>query len=113
MHEQSIVEAIMATALERAEKENAKKILSVYLIVGELSGVLEEAVDFYWSFLSRDTIAAGSKLFFMRPPTLVRCRSCGTEYTPENMKIICPKCKERKVEILSGRELFIENMEVE
>jgi Zn finger protein HypA/HybF involved in hydrogenase expression len=49
----------------------------------------------------------------MRPPTLVRCRACGTEYSPENLKLVCPKCKERKVEILSGRELFIENMEVE
>jgi hydrogenase nickel incorporation protein HypA/HybF len=113
MHEQSIVEAIMALALENAGKENAKKIIRVYLVVGELSGVLQEAVEFYWRFLSKNTIAAGSELFFMQPPTLVRCRACGTEYTPENLKLVCPKCKERKVEILSGRELFIDNMEVE
>ena len=113
MHEMSIVESIVSTVLEKAEKDNAKKVHGVYLVIGELSGVLTDAVEFYFSFLTKDTIAAGAKLFFMQPPTLVRCRNCGTEYSPENMKLDCPKCKERKIEIISGRELFIESIEVE
>jgi hydrogenase nickel incorporation protein HypA/HybF len=113
MHEQSIVEALLSTVLEKAEEAKAKKILRVYLVVGELSGVLQEAVDFYFSFLSKDTIAAGANLFFIQPPTQVRCRNCNTVYSPENLNLTCPNCKERKVEIISGRELYIENMEVE
>ena len=113
MHEQSIVEAILATALERAAKEKASKIIRIYLVIGELSGVLDEAVEFYWDFLTKDTIAAGSNLFFMRPPTEVRCRNCNTVFSPENLNVTCPNCKERKIEIISGRELFIESMEVE
>jgi hydrogenase nickel incorporation protein HypA/HybF len=62
MHEQSIVEALLAKVLEEARKEEAKKVLRVYLVIGELSGVLTDAVDFYFSFLSRDTIAADASL---------------------------------------------------
>jgi hydrogenase nickel incorporation protein HypA/HybF len=113
MHEQSIVEALLATVLEKAKEGEAKKVVRVYLVVGELSGVLQDAVDFYFGFLSQNTIAAGADLFFVQPPTLVRCRECNTEFSPENLNLSCPKCKERKVEILSGRELYIESMEVE
>jgi hydrogenase nickel incorporation protein HypA/HybF len=113
MHEQSIVEALVAMVLEKAQEGKATKVLRVYLVVGELSGVLEEAVEFYFGFLTKGTIAEGASLFFVRPPTEVRCRNCGTVYRPENLKIICPNCKERKVEIISGKELYIDNMEVE
>lgn len=113
MHEQSIVEALLSTVLEKANEAKATKVRRVYLVVGELSGVLQDAVDFYFGFLSKGTIAEGASLFFIQPPTQVRCRNCGTVYTPENLKLVCPNCKERKVEILSGRELYIENMEVE
>ena len=113
MHEQSIVEALLAKVLEEAQKEEAKKVLRVYLVIGELSGVLTDAVDFYFSFLSRDTIAADASLFFIQPPTQVRCRNCNTVFSPENLNLNCPECKERKIEIISGRELYIESLEVD
>lgn len=113
MHEQGIVEALLALALENAEKEKASKILRIYLVVGELSGVLEEAVEFYFSFLSRDTIAAEASLFFMHTPAELRCRNCNTVFTPERLNFNCPNCNERQVEIISGRELYIDSMEVE
>ena len=113
MHELSIVEALVKTVMEKAEEGKAVKVKSVYLVVGELSGVLTEAVEFYFSFLTKDSIAAGASLFFVQPPTQVKCRNCGTVYNPENLNLTCPQCKERKVEIISGRELYIESMEVE
>jgi hydrogenase nickel incorporation protein HypA/HybF len=113
MHEMSIVESIVATVLEKAEEAKATKVLRVYLVIGELSGVINDSVEFYFGFLAKDTIAKDAKLFFMRPPTQVRCRNCSTVYSPENLNLTCPSCKERKVEIISGRELFIDNIEVE
>ena len=113
MHEQSIVESLLALAIENAEKAKASRILRIYLVVGELSGVLEEAVDFYFSFLSKDTIAAQASLFFMHTPAQVRCRNCNTVFSPERLDFHCPNCKEQQVEIIGGRELYIESMEVE
>ncbi len=99
--------------LQKAQEANARKVLRVYLVIGELTGVLNDAVELYFALLTKDTIAAGAELFFQRPPTLVRCRNCGTEYSPENLKIICPQCHEQKIEIISGRELYIDNLDVE
>ena len=113
MHEQSIVESLLALALENAEKEKASKILRIYLVVGELSGVVEEAVNFYFTLLSRDTIAAHASLFFMRTPVQVRCHNCSTVFDPENLDFHCPNCKGQQIEIIGGRELYIESMEVE
>lgn len=113
MHEQSIVESLLALALKNAEQAKASKILRIYLVVGELSGVLEEAVNFYFSFLSRDTIAAQASLFFTRTPAQLRCRNCNTIFTPEKFDLHCPNCKEQQVEIVAGRELYIDSIEVE
>jgi hydrogenase nickel incorporation protein HypA/HybF len=113
MHELSIVEAMVSMVLEKAKEANASKVLRVYLVVGELSGVLNEAVELYFALLTKDTIAAKAELFFMRPPTQVRCRNCNTVYSPVNLKITCPNCREQKIKIISGGELYIDNLEVE
>ena len=113
MHEQSIVESLLALALENAEKANAKRILRIYLVVGEYSGVLEEAVNFYFSFLSKNTIAADASLFYTRIPAQLRCRNCDRIFYPEKLDFHCPDCNEQQVEIISGRELYIDSMEVE
>jgi hydrogenase nickel incorporation protein HypA/HybF len=113
MHEQSIVESLLALALEKAAEAKASKILRIYIVVGELSGVLEEAVDFYFSFLSRDTIAAQASLFFTNTPAQLRCRNCSTIFLPEKLDFHCPNCQEQQVDIISGRELYIDSMEVE
>jgi hydrogenase nickel incorporation protein HypA/HybF len=113
MHEQSVVESLLALAIENAEKEKASKILRIYLVVGELSGVIEEAVDFYFTFLSRGTIAENASIFYMHIPAEVRCRNCSTVFSPENLDFHCPNCKEQQIEIIGGRELYIESMEVE
>jgi hydrogenase nickel incorporation protein HypA/HybF len=113
MHEQSIVESLLALALENAERAKATRIHRIYLVIGELSGVVEEAVDFYFSFLSKDTIAADASLFFTRAPAQLRCRNCDTTFTPERMDFHCPDCHEQQVEIIAGRELYIDSLEVE
>ena len=113
MHEQSIVESLLSIAIENAEKAQASRILRIYLVVGELSGVVEESVDFYFSFLKRDTIAADASIFYNRIPAQLHCRKCDKVFTPENLDYRCPDCKETTIEIVGGRELYIDSLEVE
>ena len=113
MHEQSIVESLLALALENAQKAKAGKILKIHLVVGELSGVVEDSVNFYFSFLSKQTIAAQASLVFTRTPARLRCRKCDMIFTHERPDFHCPNCQEQQAEIISGRELYIESLEVE
>jgi hydrogenase nickel incorporation protein HypA/HybF len=113
MHEQSVVESLLALAIENAERAEARKILKIHLVVGELSGVVDEAVEFYFNFLSRDTIAAQASLCFEHISTQLRCRKCGTVFQPERVDMQCPECKDRQVDIIAGRELYMDSLEVE
>jgi hydrogenase nickel incorporation protein HypA/HybF len=113
MHKQSIVESLLTLALKNAEKAVAHKIISVDLVVGDYTGVVEDAVSFYFGFLSKDTIAAGAKINYRHVPGQLRCRDRDLLFALQKHDYHCPKCEGRRMEIVGGRELYIENMEVE
>jgi hydrogenase nickel incorporation protein HypA/HybF len=112
MHEQSIVESLLALALKKAEEAKASKIVRIYLVVGELSGVVENSVNYYFRFLRQNTIASDATIVFTRTPSRLRCRKCSTVFSPVNMDMHCPKCNEEDAEIIGGRELYMDSLEV-
>ncbi len=113
MHEASITESLLSLAVEKAKEAKAKKIISINLVVGELSGVVGDCVQFYFDVISKDTLADGAKLYFETKPTQIKCRKCGTVSTPTNHEWACSQCHETDVEIVSGRECYMESIEVE
>ncbi len=113
MHELSITESILSIALEKAEAVPANKISKINLTIGELSGIVDECVQFYFDLLSKDTIAAEASLSFHQLPTKLRCRNCAITFSPDNLDWACPDCREQKIEIVSGRECYVESIEVE
>ena len=113
MHEQSIVESILSLALKNAAKAGARRIIGINLVVGDYTGVEQEAVDFYFGFLGKNTVAAGAKINYTRVAAQLRCRDCDILFPMQKRDFQCPKCSGRRVEIAGGRDLFIESMEVE
>ena len=113
MHEYSITESMLSLALEKANEAKASKVIRINLVVGELSGVVGECVKFYFDFLSKDTIARGAELAFETKPTQVRCHKCDNVFTPSDHNWACPECHESGIEIVSGRECYMESIEVE
>jgi len=113
MHEYSITESILSLALDKASEANAGKITRVNLVVGELSGVVAECVQFYFDHISKDTPADGANLAFTIKPTTVRCHKCDNIFTPQDSDWSCPECHEIGMDIISGRECYMESIEVE
>ncbi|OGO31975.1 MAG: hydrogenase maturation nickel metallochaperone HypA [Chloroflexi bacterium RBG_16_56_11] len=113
MHEYSITESLLSLALEKASEARAGKITRINLVVGELAGVVGECVQFYFDAISQETIARGARLSFEMRPTKVRCQKCQTVFSPDGHDWSCPGCREMAVEIVSGRECFMESIEVE
>ncbi len=113
MHEASITESMLSLALEKAGEAKAVKITRINLVVGELSGVVPECVQFYFDAISKNTIAERAALCFETKPTQIRCRKCQNVFTPANHDWACPKCREISAEIVSGRECYMESIEVE
>ena len=113
MHEFSITESVLNLAVEKAREANATRIIRINMVVGELSGVVGECVQFYFNTFSKDTIASGAELCFETKPTRVRCSKCQTVFAPKDSNWTCPNCKETGIEIVSGRECYMESLEVE
>jgi len=113
MHEFSITQNILSIALEQAEAAKANKIVNINLTIGELTGIVDECVQFYFDLLSRDTIAAEASLSFNLIPTKLRCRNCTTTFSPDNLDWACPSCREQKIEIVAGRECSVISIEVD
>jgi len=114
MHELSITQSLLDIVLEKAQAVQATKITRIDLVIGELSGIIDECVSSCFEFVSQGTIAAGATLCFSRPATELRCRQCGTTFSPSpDGDWQCPACGELRTDIISGRECFVSSMEVD
>jgi hydrogenase nickel incorporation protein HypA/HybF len=109
MHELSVTESILAIALRHGERANAKQISDLYLVIGSLSSIVDNSVQFYWDLISEGTIAEGANLHFHRIPAELVCRECDTSYSPES-SLTCPKCDSSKIWIKSGQEFYLESI---
>ena len=112
MHEYSITESILSLALDKAREADAVKITRINLVVGELSGVVAECVQFYFDHISKDTAAAGADLSIETKPTSLRCYKCENIFTPRDGDWSCPECQETGIDIITGRECYMESIEV-
>ena len=113
MHELTITQNMVDIAVEQAEAAGANQIKRINLVVGQMSGIVEESVQFYFGFINKDTIAEGATLNFKTIPTTAKCLNCGTQFELPEYDWVCPSCHSTKMEIVSGKELFIESIEVE
>ena len=111
MHELGITENIVNIAVDKAKEAQASEITKINLVIGELSGFVPDCIEFYFDFLSKDSIAEGATLHFELTPSQFRCRSCSTVFRPQDTIWTCPKCQSQSVEITGGRELYIESIE--
>jgi len=113
MHELAITQSMLNLVLEQAEKARAKEVKKINLVIGEMTGVVDECVQFYFDFLSRGTIAEGAVLAIKAVSTQVQCRGCDRLFELMEFDWTCPHCRGNNIEIVAGKELFVESIEVE
>jgi hydrogenase nickel incorporation protein HypA/HybF len=113
MHELAITQSMLDIVLERAKESGARKVGAINLVIGELSGFVEESVRFYFDFLAKNTIAEGAALNFKPVPPRARCRSCDKPFELRELDWSCPQCGGSDIEITAGKELSIESIDIE
>jgi len=113
MHELAITQSMFDLVLEQAKKAGAKKVGKINLVIGEMTGVVGDCVQFYFDFISKGTLAEGAALSFAMVPPKARCRDCGKTFELREFDWACPYCQGNGMEIIAGKELFVESIEVE
>ena len=112
MHELTATQNILSIVLAEAAKVGAARVVRVSVKVGEWSTIEPECMEFCFRVLAQGTPAEGAQLAIERIPVRYRCGSCGLEYIPEGGSYACPGCSGASGTLVSGRELFIDSIEV-
>lgn len=113
MHELSITESLLKTASDYAQKNKAKKVAVLNLVIGELSGIIDESVQFYWDMISNDSICENSTLHFDKRKAIMKCTACGNEFALDGELAPCPVCTSMDLKFISGNEFLLESIEIE
>jgi hydrogenase nickel incorporation protein HypA/HybF len=112
MHELAVTESILEIASSHARQAEAQRVTDIYLVIGRLSSIIDDSVQFYWDMVSENTICAGAKLHFKRIPAEFKCRDCGHQFTLERELEPCPQCSSLKIQVIRGDEFRMESIEV-
>jgi len=112
MHELAITEDMLNLVLAEAEKHGAQKVNCVKLVIGEMTGIVSDCVRFCFEQISKDTIAEGATLSFDVIPAAGRCRDCRERFQIADFIWACPNCHSLNIDIVAGRELYLESLEV-
>ncbi len=113
MHEMAICENILGILRDEALLQNYEKVRRVCLEVGPLSGVEIEALKFGFDVVTRNSLAEGAVLDIRETDAVARCMPCdrdvpiGARYDP------CPRCGSHQLQVTSGQELRIKELEVD
>lgn len=116
MHELPVTESILKVVLKHAEKNSVCQVVSISLQIGKLSDLEDEWIQRYFDYLSKGTLAEGAKLKIERMPIMVQCSACSTSYEAEAASLgdlVCPACGGKNITLVSGREYYIKDMEVQ
>jgi hydrogenase nickel incorporation protein HypA/HybF len=109
LHELSVTQNILEIALRHAQEAGAVRIREINLVIGELSSIVDDSVQFYWDIISEGTMAQGAVLRFERIPATLRCRECALSRDD----YACPACGSFAVGVGGGDEFYLESIEVD
>ncbi len=100
-------------AIEAAERESAKRITRLHLQIGELAGVVPDAMAFAFDVASAGTIAEGAAFEWDSVKVRCRCANGCPDFEPDSMIFTCPQCGTISMDLLAGRELHLVDIEIE
>lgn len=113
MHELAVTESLLNTASDYAIKNNAQRVISLNIIIGELSSIIDDSVQFYWDIISENTICEKSTLIFNKIPAKFICQSCSEEFKIKGELRPCPVCGSMDLRTTQGDEFLLESIEIE
>jgi hydrogenase nickel incorporation protein HypA/HybF len=112
MHEVSIMQGALETAIQAARKSGATRIHVLRMRIGAMSGVVPDSLHFAFEVVREGTMAAGAELMIENVPAVCWCPDCQKEFSSDDFVYECPICHRLSAELRRGRELELANMEV-
>ena len=113
MHELSIAMSIVEMAQEESERQGNARVLAVHLRLGQLSGVMKEALLSSYEMACEATPLEGSRLLIEEIPVEVFCPTCdGPRMVDSIQWFCCPDCGTSTPTVLRGKEMEVIALEI-
>jgi hydrogenase nickel incorporation protein HypA/HybF len=114
MHELSIAMSIVDLAIEEAQRRGGVQVNAVHLKLGQLSGVVKDALLFSYGLSCEGTALEGSRLVIEEVPAMIYCPNCRAERTLTSIqRFFCPVCNTPTPQIVQGREMEVIALEIQ
>jgi hydrogenase nickel incorporation protein HypA/HybF len=114
MHELSIATAIVERAQELAGRHRGAEVTAVRVRVGELAGVVPDALRFSFDVAREGTPVGAARLVVEDIPATAHCAPCDAPFAVGTPPYLwCPRCDRPTTRLVSGRELEITAIELE
>jgi hydrogenase nickel incorporation protein HypA/HybF len=112
MHELSIAMGIVDIASEEAERRGVR-VNAVHLKLGQLSGVVKDALLASYEMACLDTPLQGTQLLIEDVPVVVFCPNCNAERTLDSMQwFCCGECGTPTSRVVRGKEMEVVALEI-
>jgi len=112
MHEFSIMQSTLETAAQKMSVAGATQIHRLSVRIGQLSGVVPEALRFAFDALKTGSPAAGAELAIEEIPAVCWCADCAAEFATADLKYECPRCHQPSGDLRRGKEMELTSLEV-
>jgi hydrogenase nickel incorporation protein HypA/HybF len=108
-----ITQGILDASFQAARDAGATQITEIRISVGELTEVVEFALQFAFEALTPGTMAEGATLVVTHIAAKSHCKVCDADFEHDRFQMLCPTCDSFEVTLLHGRELQIDSIETE
>ena len=112
MHEMSLAEGVLQLIEDAARAQEFSKVTTVWLEIGQLSGVEVEAMKFCFDAVIRDSIADGARLEILATPGTGWCMQCSQTVPMREVFGECPDCGSHQMQVTGGTEMRVKELEV-
>ena len=113
MHELSVTSYLVDAVDTRARELGATRVLTINLVIGERSGIVDDSLRFYFEMLAPGTLVEGAALNVARTSLRFHCAACARDYGPSGFDFLCPNCGALGEVVDDGSDLLIESLEIE
>lgn len=113
MHELGLATSILDIVRQYVPEDRGALVRRVHVRVGDLSGVMTDALAFCFSVAVEGTPYRSAVLDIEHVPICGRCKDCGAALSMVQPVFWCPECHSPRVHMVSGRELSVLDVEMD
>ena len=89
------------------------KLISMELSLGKLSGIDQHSLSFALDTVLADAGYGKVQMSFHEKPALFNCSACSWQGQLDDFSICCPQCQDSQLELVDGKDVILERIEVE